>query len=106
MKRIILIFCFIILFSACSHTVVGGQEYSPNGEYVFIFESHGASGKAYNETSEKRVYYSVKEKDSDNLLLKNDFEINAGDLSAEITWDSNEKLEVIFYESNGNDRKK
>ena len=105
MRKIVLICLVVILFTACSHTVVTGQQYSPNEKYVFIFNSHGASGKAYADESEKRVHYLVKEKSGDTILFKNEFQIKAGNLDAEVVWVSNDKLKVIFYEKNGDNRK-
>jgi len=105
MMRRLLIPCLLYLFVACTHTVVGGQEYSPNEMYVLIFEMHGASGKAYTEISDKRVNFTIKEKINNNVLLKSELVITAGDLKADVNWDIERQIDVNFYEERGVFRK-
>ncbi len=55
--------------------------------------------------SDKRVYFFINEKASNNQLLKSELVIKAANLEAEAVWETGQKLSVSFYEENGDVRK-
>jgi hypothetical protein len=51
------------------------------------------------------VYFYINEKVSNSPLLKSELVIRAGALDVEVVWETEQQLDVIFYEESGDVRK-
>jgi hypothetical protein len=101
--HLILLLAAVVILSGCfMHTVIGDGmgKASPDGRLTLAVSSHGASRKAYVDTTKKRVYVwvmtNVKEKPE--TLFRGEYAFTGADLTWSTRWHSPQDVSVEFYD--------
>ena len=89
----------LLTFCGCMHTVIGGRgDVSPDQHYELSITSHGASGKAYVDTSKKRVYLRISDLTGLTDSFHKDYKFFAAGLHWRVDWRTTNVVAVEFFD--------
>lgn len=98
---LLLIIVANLVFSGCTHTYIARNPVrSPDDQYKLGVSSHGASGKAYTDTTKKRVFVWLGPHAADNPAppLYKKYVFMAADLDWDTKWNGNNEVTIDFFD--------
>jgi len=72
--------------------------YKDTSQYSLSITIHGVSGHAITESTKKKIYILIRDKDK-KVLLERKYILDAGNVHCDIYWTNLEDLKIVFYEN-------
>ena len=99
---LVLLASLFVLLGCSSQDYVSGWAHFPpgtnmqSGRYHLGINVHGMKRYDYVDRTKKKVYLVIEEGEEE--IFRREYEVIAGELEWDVTWDSVDDLQILFYQ--------